>query len=92
MHINTPESPRHDGPRGTVKTQTVLEGVPTSLEAPRGFVRPMKKKKMRKTLQTPLTIKVSDDDFILLEAFILELLAMKEPPSNGNQKFNDQVI
>ena len=86
--------PTHKDPKGTVKTKTVLEGLPTSLslDAPRGFVRPMKKKKMRMTLQTPLTNKVSDDDFILLEAFIVELLAMKEPPSNGNQKFNYQVI
>ena len=86
--------PTHKDPKGTVKTQTVLEGLPTSLslDAPRGFVRPMKKKKMRMTLQTPLTNKVSDDDFFLLGAFILELFAMEEPTSNENQKFKEQVI
>ena len=87
--------PTHKDPKGTVKTQTVLEGLPTSLtlESSRGFVRPVKKKKKTEmTLKTPLTNKVSDDDFFLLGAFILELFAMEEPTSNENQKFKEQVI
>ena len=84
--------PTHKDPKGTVKTQSVFEGLPTSspLESTRGFIKP-KKKKMRMSLKASFTNTVSDDDFLLLEAFILEKFAMKEP-RNGNQKFNDQVV
>ena len=64
--------PIHKDPKGTTKTQTVL-GLPTSFpsESSRGYDGPMKKKK-RTISKTPLTQKVADEDFLLLQDFILE--------------------
>ena len=63
--------PTHKDPKGTVKTQTVLEGKLNylPLETSRGVVKPKKKKK---TLKNPLIQKVADEDFLLLEGFITE--------------------
>ena len=69
--------PTHKDQKGTFKTQTVLEGTPTSLplKSSKRFVKPMKKKV---ALKFPLKQKVSDEDFLLLEAFISESLVTKE--------------
>ena len=68
----------HKDPKGTFKTQNVLlEEPPTSLplKSSKRFVKPMKKKV---ALKFPLKQKVSDEDFLLLEAFISESLVTKE--------------
>ena len=69
--------PTHKDQKGTFKTQTVLEGKPTSLplKSSKQFVKPMKKKV---ALKFPLKQKVADEDFLLLEAFISESLVTKE--------------
>ena len=70
--------PTHKDPKGTFKTQTVLLEKPRSslpLKSSTGFVKPIKKKV---ALKFPLEQKVSDEDFRLLEAFILESLFKKE--------------
>ena len=79
----------HKDPKGTVKTQTVLEGLPTSLplEPSGGFNKPMKKKKM--TLKTPSLQKVTDEDFLLLEAFISEGFVTEDPNSEKNPRVNE---
>ena len=63
--------PTHKDPKGTVKTQTVMDGTPNSLslETSQGVVKPTRKKT---SLKTPLIQKVADEDFLLLEAFIAE--------------------
>ena len=73
--------PTHKDPKGTVKTQTVVEGTPTSLpfKTSRGIVR-QRKKKM--ALKTPMMQKIEDEDFLLLEAFILEFLVPDKDPVN----------
>ena len=65
--------PTHKDPKGTVKNQSVFEGLPRSFpsESSRGYVRPMKKKR-RMVSKTPLAPKVADEDFLLLQAFIQE--------------------
>ena len=72
MFRNLFDWPTHKDPKGTTKTQTVL-GLPTSFpsESSRGYGRPMKKKR-RMGSKTALTQKVADEDFLLLQAFILE--------------------
>ena len=68
----------HKDPKGTFKTQNVLlERPPSSLpsKSSRGFVKPKKKKV---GLKVPLKQKVADEDFLLLEAFIAEVLVTKE--------------
>ena len=69
--------PTHKDPKGTVKTQTVLEGTPTSLPfgTSREIVR-QRKKKM--PLKTPMIQKIADEDFLLLEAFILDIWDQEE--------------
>ena len=70
--------PTHKDPKGTFKTQTVLLEEPVSslsLKSSTGFVKSMKKKV---ALKFPLKQKVSDEDFLLLEAFISESLLKKE--------------
>ena len=78
--------PTHKDPKGTVKTQTVLEGKPNSLplELSSGV---FKLKKKKKTLKNPLRQKVADEDFHLLEAFINEYFE----ETTSYLEFNDQV-
>ena len=67
------EWPTHKDPKGTVKTQAVLEGTATSLPfgTSREIVRQRKKKMMM--MKTPMIQKIADEDFLLLEAFILDI-------------------
>ena len=64
--------PTHKDPKGTTKTQTVW-GLQTSSpsDSSRGYDRPIKKKK-RIISKTPLAQKVADEDFLLLQDFVLE--------------------
>ena len=62
--------PTHKDPKGTIKIETVIVKTSLSEEIPRGFVRPTKKKK-RMPVKTP--VKVTDEDFLLLEAFLWEI-------------------
>ena len=75
------EWPTHKDPKGTVKTETVVERTPTSLpfQTSRAIVR-QRKKKM--ALKTPMMQKIEDEDFLLLEAFILEFLVPDKDPVN----------
>ena len=70
--------PIHKDPKGTTKTQTVLV-LPTSFpsELPRGYDRPMKKKR-RVIFKTPLAEKVADEDFLLLQDFIFEYFGSED--------------
>ena len=74
--------PTHKDPKGTIKIETVI--VKTSLpeEIPRGYVRPTKKKK-RMAVKTPA--KFTDEDFLLLEAFLWEISV------TGSAKTREQV-
>ena len=65
--------PIHKDPKGTVKARTVLEEKSTllSLDITRSCLKPSKKKK-KTTLKSLKTHKVTDEDFLLLESFILE--------------------
>ena len=80
--------PTHKDPKGTVKTQTVLEGTTTSLpsKTSRGIVKGHRKKKM--ALKTPMIQNISDEDFHLLEAFILEFSV----PDEDQVKFSFILI
>ena len=82
------EWPTHKDPKGTVKTQAVLEGTATSLPfgTSREIVR-QRKKKM--PLKTPMIQKIADEDFLLLEAFILELFVPEEDQVNFFIHFNN---
>ena len=62
--------PTHKDPKGTIKIETVIVKTSLSEEIPRGYVRPTKKKK-RMAVKTPA--KVTDEDFLLLEAFLSEI-------------------
>ena len=62
--------PTHKDPKGTIKIETVIVKTSLSEEIPRGYVRPTKKKK-RMAVKTPS--KVTDEDFLLLEAFLGEI-------------------
>ena len=75
------EWPTHKDPKGTVKTQAVLEGTATSLPfgTSREIVR-QRKKKM--PLKTPMIQKIADEDFLLLEAFILDFWDPEEDQVN----------
>ena len=59
-------------PKGTIKTQTVVEKRPASKF--RGDAKPIKRKKKR-AMKNKLTDRVTDEDFLLLESFLLELSA-----------------
>ena len=75
--------PTHKDPNGTVKARTVLEEQKTlpSLDNSRSYSKPSKKKK-RSSVKNLKTHKVTDEDFLLLESFILE----------NDFKNQDQVI
>ena len=74
--------PTHKDPKGTVKARTVLEEQKTpSLDNSRSYSKPSKKKK-RSSVKNLKTHKVTDEDFLLLESFILE----------NDFKNQDQVI
>ena len=62
--------PTHKDPKGTIKIETVIVKTSLSEEIPRVYVRPTKKKK-RMAVKTPA--KVTDEDFLLLEAFLSEI-------------------
>ena len=64
--------PTHKDPKGTVKAKTVLEEktAPTSSSSSR-CSKPSKKKK-RSIVRNLKIHKVTDEDFLLLESFILE--------------------
>ena len=82
--------PIHKDPRGTVKARTVLEEKPTllSLESSRSrsYIRTSKKKK-KSTLKNLKTHIVTDEDFLLLESFLIEI-SMR---GDQSQKAPDQV-
>ena len=65
--------PIYKDPKGTVKPRTGLEDktTPPSMDTTKPFFKPSKKKK-RSTLKNLKTDKVTDEDFLLLESFILE--------------------
>ena len=77
------EWPTHKDPKGTVKTQAVLEGTATSLplEKSREIFR-QRKKKM--PLKTPMIQKIADEDFLLLEAFISDFWDQEDDQVNIN--------
>ena len=56
-------------PKGTIKTETVVEKRPASEF--RGDAKPTKRKK--RAMKNQLTDRVTDEDFLLLESFLLEL-------------------
>ena len=64
--------PTFKDPKGTIKTQTVVEKRPASKF--RGDAKPIKRKKKR-AMKNKLTDRVTDEDFLLLESFLLELSA-----------------
>ena len=79
-------------PKGTLKTRTVLKEQTSSLPADssRKVCRPIKKK--RKTAsKTSKTSKVRDEDFLQLQAFIMEIFGPEEPTRIRNPKSHDQV-
>ena len=61
-------------PKGTIKTETVVEKRPASKS--RGDAKPIKRKKKR-AMKNQLTDRVTDEDFLLLESFLLELSALE---------------
>ena len=65
--------PTHKDPKGTVKARTVLEEkkTPPSLDTSRSYSK-LSKKKKRSSVRNLKTHKVTDEDFLLLESFILE--------------------
>ena len=75
--------PTHKDPKGTVKAKTVLEEktTPPSLDTSRSYSK-LSKKKKRSSVRNLKTHKVTDEDFLLLESFILE----------NNFENQDQVI
>ena len=64
--------PTFKDPKGTIKTETVVEKRP-ALKF-RDDARPSKRNKKR-AMKTQLTNRVTDEDFLLLESFLLELSA-----------------
>ena len=61
-------------PKGTIKTETVVEKRP-ALKF-RDDARPSKRNKKR-AMKTQLTNRVTDEDFLLLESFLLEISAIE---------------
>ena len=85
--------PTHKDLKGTIKARTVLEEktTPPSLDPTRSYFKPIQKKK-KSTLKNLKTNKVTDEDFLLLESFLIEI-SMKEDPSfqSVSSKPPDQV-
>ena len=70
-------------PKGTIKTETLVEKKPV-FEV-RGDAKPTKRKKKR-AMKNQLTDRVTDEDFLLLESFLMELLAIKPAQVIFSQK------
>ena len=70
-------------PKGTIKTETVVEKRPASEFG--GDAKPTKRKKKR-AMKNQLTDRVTDEDFLLLESFLMELLAIKPAQVIFSQK------
>ena len=64
--------PTFKDPKGTIKTETVVEKRP-ALEVV-GDAKPFKRSKKR-AMKKQLTDRVTDEDFLLLESFLLEISA-----------------
>ena len=79
----------HKDPKGTVKNP--IDTISLPFKPSRGFVTPMKKKK-KLASKTPLSDKVADEDFHLLQDFISENFGTKEPSCVEVPVPNDQVI
>ena len=62
--------PTHKDPKGTIKIETVIVKTSLSEEIPKGYVRPTNKKKR---MAAKTQAKVTDEDFLLLEAFLWEI-------------------
>ena len=76
--------PTFKDPKGTIKTETVVEKRPASEF--RGDAKPIKRKKKR-AMKKQLTDGVTDEDFLLLESFLLELSAIETDQVIFFQKF-----
>ena len=70
-------------PKGTIKTETLVEKKPV-FEI-RGDAKATKRNKKR-AMKNQLTGRVTDEDFLLLESFLLELLAIKPAQVIFSQK------
>ena len=66
--------PTFKDPKGTIKTQTVVEKRPT-LEL-RGDAKPSKRRKKR-AMKKQVMNRVTDEDFLLLESFLSEISAIE---------------
>ena len=84
--------PTHKDPKGTVKARNVFEKKPSSypLVSSRSFVRPIKKKR-KMASRTSNKSKVTDKDFLLLEAFIVEMFDTEKPAKIRIPNSIDQV-
>ena len=76
--------PTFKDPKGTIKTETVVEKRPASEF--RGDAKPIKRKKKR-AMKNQSTDGVTDEDFLLLESFLLELSAIETDQVIFSQKF-----
>ena len=76
--------PTFKDPKGTIKTETVVEKRPPSEF--RGNAKPIKRKKKR-AMKNQLTDRVTDEDFLLLESFLLELSVIETDQVIFSQKF-----
>ena len=70
-------------PKGTIKTETLAEKKPV-FEV-RSDAKPTKRKKKR-AMKNQLTDRVTDEDFLLLESFLLELLPLEPAQVIFSQK------
>ena len=70
-------------PKGTIKTETVVEKRPASEFG--GDAKPTKRKKKR-AMKNRLMGSVTDEDFLLLESFLLELSAIEPDQVIFSQK------
>ena len=69
--------------KGTIKNETVVEKRPASEFG--GDAKPTKRKKKR-AMKNQLTDSVTDEDFLLLESFLLELSAIEPDQVIFSQK------
>ena len=70
-------------PKGTIKTETLVEKNP-GFEI-RSDTKPTKRNKKR-AMKNQLTDRVTDEDFLLLESFLLELSAIEPDQVIFSQK------
>ena len=78
--------PTFKDPKGTIKTETVVEKRPALALESRDDANPSKRNKKR-AMKTQRTNRVTDEDFLLLESFLLELSA-----TDSTQVFSSKKI